>query len=73
MDQVRLQFLGSGDAFGSGGRFQTCLYLSGSSEPVLFDHEHAQLAEPGGIPVSYYNALNVARPNYFGFFFPPPE
>src|SRR3989449_3006397 len=37
MDQVRLQFLGSGDAFGSGGRFQTCLYLSGSSEPVLID------------------------------------
>ena len=25
----QLQFLGSGDAFGSGGRFQTCLHLSG--------------------------------------------
>jgi ribonuclease BN (tRNA processing enzyme) len=34
---VRLQFLGSGDAFGSGGRFQTCLHLSGPSEPVLID------------------------------------
>src|SRR5262245_28338086 len=37
MDQVRLRFLGSGDAFGSGGRFQTCLHLSGPSEPVLVD------------------------------------
>ncbi len=36
-DQVRLQFLGSGDAFGSAGRFQTCLHLSGPSEPVLID------------------------------------
>ena len=36
-DQVRLQFLGSGDAFGSGGRFQTCLHLSGADEPVLID------------------------------------
>jgi len=37
VDQVRIQFLGSGDAFGSGGRFQTCLHLSGSAEPVLID------------------------------------
>jgi ribonuclease BN (tRNA processing enzyme) len=35
--QVRLQFLGSGDAFGSGGRFQTCIHLSGAAEPVLID------------------------------------
>src|SRR5215467_6601294 len=26
---IRLRFLGSGDAFGSGGRFQTCLCLEG--------------------------------------------
>src|SRR5207249_8082810 len=37
MDQVRIQFLGSGDAFGSGGRFQTCFHLSGPSEPILID------------------------------------
>jgi len=34
---VELQFVGSGDAFGSGGRFQTCLRLSGGGEPVLID------------------------------------
>jgi len=37
MDRVELQFIGSGDAFGSGGRFQTCLRLSGAGEPVLID------------------------------------
>lgn len=35
---VTLQFLGSGDAFGSGGRLQTCLRLSGASAgSVLVD------------------------------------
>jgi len=37
MDEVRLQFLGSGDAFGSGGRFQTCLHLSGRGDSFLID------------------------------------
>lgn len=37
MNRVNLTFLGSGDAFGSGGRFQTCLYLNGSNESVLID------------------------------------
>ncbi len=38
MSSVRLQFLGSGDAVGSGGRFQTCLHLRGAgSGGVLID------------------------------------
>ncbi|HSF31464.1 MAG TPA: MBL fold metallo-hydrolase [Candidatus Tectomicrobia bacterium] len=37
MPQVQLQFLGSGDAFGSGGRFQTCFLLSGPDGHVLID------------------------------------
>jgi ribonuclease BN (tRNA processing enzyme) len=37
MDPLRLQFLGSGDAFGSGGRLQTCLLLTGMSDSVLVD------------------------------------
>src|SRR5262249_8215572 len=32
-----LQFVGSGDAFGTGGRFQTCLHLSGAGDPLLID------------------------------------
>jgi ribonuclease BN (tRNA processing enzyme) len=34
---VTLRFLGSGDAFGSGGRFQTCMHLSGAEGAVLVD------------------------------------
>jgi ribonuclease BN (tRNA processing enzyme) len=34
---VALTFIGSGDAFGSGGRFQTCLHLSGAGEALLID------------------------------------
>lgn len=37
MSQVQLQFLGSGDAFGSGGRFQTCFLLRGAEDDVLID------------------------------------
>jgi ribonuclease BN (tRNA processing enzyme) len=35
--RVELQFIGSGDAFGSGGRFQTCLLISGAGDALLID------------------------------------
>ena len=34
---VRVQFLGTGDAFGSGGRFQTCIYVQSDTEHLLID------------------------------------
>ena len=37
MSEIRLRFLGSGDAFGSGGRFQTCLHLEGPDGNLLID------------------------------------
>src|ERR1700740_1704135 len=37
MTSVRLRFLGSGDAFASGGRLQACLQLEGAGEPLLID------------------------------------
>jgi ribonuclease BN (tRNA processing enzyme) len=37
MSGVKLQFLGSGGAFGSGGRFQTCLHLHDGNEAMLID------------------------------------
>ncbi len=37
MSGARLRFIGCGDAFSSGGRFQTCLYLEGAAEPLLID------------------------------------
>jgi ribonuclease BN (tRNA processing enzyme) len=37
MSQVEVQFLGSGDAFGSGGRFQTCFYVRAETTRFLID------------------------------------
>ncbi len=35
--EVRLHFVESGDAFGNGGRFQTCFWLEGAGESMLID------------------------------------
>jgi ribonuclease BN (tRNA processing enzyme) len=37
MGDVRVRFLGSGDAFGSGGRFQTCILVRSSHGSTLID------------------------------------
>jgi ribonuclease BN (tRNA processing enzyme) len=37
MSKVELQFLGSGDAFGSGGRFQACFYVWSEAGRFLID------------------------------------
>lgn len=37
MTEVSVQFLGSGDAFGSGGRFQTCIYVQSEATHFLID------------------------------------
>jgi ribonuclease BN (tRNA processing enzyme) len=34
---VRVRFVGSGDAFGSGGRWQTCIHVSGEGQVLLVD------------------------------------
>ncbi|HZR76786.1 MBL fold metallo-hydrolase [Bradyrhizobium sp.] len=34
---MQLRFVGSGDAFGSGGRFNTCFHLTGARTNVLID------------------------------------
>jgi ribonuclease BN (tRNA processing enzyme) len=37
MGTVNVQFLGSGDAFGSGGRLQSCIYVDGGTARFLLD------------------------------------
>ncbi len=37
MGEVNVRFLGSGDAFGSGGRFQTCIYVRCEATHLLVD------------------------------------
>ncbi|MGH7345121.1 MAG: MBL fold metallo-hydrolase, partial [Candidatus Rokuibacteriota bacterium] len=34
---MKVRFLGSGDAFGSGGRFQTCIHLESGPSQLLLD------------------------------------
>ena len=34
---MRVRFVGTGDAFGSGGRWQTCIHLSGEGQVALVD------------------------------------
>jgi ribonuclease BN (tRNA processing enzyme) len=36
-DAMKVRFAGSGDAFGSGGRWQTCIHVSGEGQVVLVD------------------------------------
>ena len=37
MPSAHVTFVGSGDAFSGGGRFQSCLHLDGDCEPLLLD------------------------------------
>jgi ribonuclease BN (tRNA processing enzyme) len=37
LEKVSVKFLGSGDAFGSGGRFQTCIFVDSSEIGFLLD------------------------------------
>lgn len=37
MKNVRIKFLGCGDAFGSGGRFQTCIFIKSDDTGFLLD------------------------------------
>jgi ribonuclease BN (tRNA processing enzyme) len=37
MEKVSVQFLGTGDAFGSGGRFQTCIHIDFRGEGLFVD------------------------------------
>jgi Metallo-beta-lactamase superfamily/Transposase len=36
-DAMRVRFVGSGDAFGSGGRWQTCIHLTAEGQVLLID------------------------------------
>jgi ribonuclease BN (tRNA processing enzyme) len=62
---VTLRFLGSGDAFGSGGRFQTCMHLSGAAGAVLIDCGSSSLiamkrdgVDPGEVDVVLLSHLH---------------
>ncbi len=37
MDKIEIQFLGSGDAFGSGGRLKSCIFIKYGKMKLLLD------------------------------------
>ncbi len=52
---MRVRFVGSGDAFGSGGRWQTCIHFSRRSTPL-------QVAGPPGIRTRLAEAMEALFP-----------
>lgn len=70
MDTVTVRFLGSGDAFGSGGRLQTCIYVETASTRFLIDCGATALigmkrfgVDPAGIDII---ALSHLHGDHFG-------
>ena len=67
---MRLQFVGCGDAFSSGGRLHTCFYLEGGEEPMLVDcgatsltglkRERIDPASIGSVAVSHLHGDHFA-------------
>jgi ribonuclease BN (tRNA processing enzyme) len=65
MSSVTVQFLGSGEAFGSGGRFQTCIYVHAGQTRFLIDCGASSLVamkrygvDPGSIDVILVSHLH---------------
>jgi ribonuclease BN (tRNA processing enzyme) len=60
---MRLQFVGCGDAFGSGGRFNTCLHLTGRNANILIDCGASSLVAMNelGIPRNDVDAIFLSH------------
>src|SRR5258708_32942137 len=67
---VTVTFAGSGDAFGSGGRYQSCIHLRppGGAAPVLLDCGATSLSalrrsalDPGEIAAAFVSHLHGAH------------
>ena len=63
---MHIQFIGSGDAFGSGGRFNTCFHITGTETNLLLDcgassvialkSNHVEQRDIGLILISHFHA-----------------
>ena len=61
---MRLQFVGCGDAFGSGGRFNTCFHLTGRNINVLIDCGASSLVSMNKLAINR-NDVNVIFLTHF--------
>lgn len=61
---MRLQFIGSGDAFGSGGRFNTCFHVQGAKSNFLIDCGASALVAMKGLKIDR-NAIDLILLTHF--------
>ena len=63
MGAVNVRFLGSGDAFGSGGRFQTCILIESGGGRVLIDCGASSLIamKRAGIDAASIDAIIISH------------
>jgi ribonuclease BN (tRNA processing enzyme) len=61
---MRLQFVGCGDAFGSGGRFNTCFHLTGRNINALIDCGASSLVSMNRLAISR-NDIDVIFLSHF--------
>jgi ribonuclease BN (tRNA processing enzyme) len=61
---MRLQFVGSGDAFGSGGRFNTCFHVVGAETNFLIDCGASSLVGLNRLGIDV-NAIDVVLFSHF--------
>jgi ribonuclease BN (tRNA processing enzyme) len=61
---MRLQFIGSGDAFGSGGRFNTCFHVESADTNFLIDCGASSLVAMKRVPVDR-NAIDLILVTHF--------
>ena len=64
MSNLRLQFVGCGDAFGSGGRFNTCFHVTGGKTNFLIDCGASSLVAMKKIDVDR-NAIDLILLTHF--------
>lgn len=64
MSNLRLQFVGCGDAFGSGGRFNTCFHVTGGKTNFLIDCGASSLVAMKKIDVDR-NAVDLILLTHF--------
>ena len=61
---MRLQFVGCGDAFGSGGRFNTCFHVQGTNSNFLMDCGASSLVAMKGLK-NDRNAIDLILVTHF--------
>jgi ribonuclease BN (tRNA processing enzyme) len=63
---MQLQFVGCGDAFGSGGRFNTCFHLTGRNINVLIDCGASSLVALNKLAINRNDVTTIILSHFHG-------